>query len=210
MKIKTILFDFDGTVADTVGPVVDILNEIAPEFGLDQITEEELNRYRNQRNQDALKDTGVPKYKVLLILRRTWKEINARIPSLNPISGIEDVLRELKISGLQLGIVTTGLRDNVMKFLDNNNLDMFDFVDSGSSMFGKKKVLKRVLKEHELNPKEVIYIGDQTSDIEAAKNSGIKIIAVGWGFNLEKILKEHNPDYFVKEPKELVKILQDL
>jgi len=207
MKIKTVLFDFDGTIADTVDPVVDILNEFSASWGEKAITPEALEKYRSMRNQDAFKATGVPAYKVFFILRKVWKEIQERIPELNCIKGIKPALEQLDKDGFQLGIVTTGIKENVLKFLKANDLDMFDFIYDEKRMFGKKKALKKVLKEKDLNPQEVIYVGDQTSDIDAAKSLGIKIIAVGWGFNKESILVEQEPEYFINEPKELIDIL---
>jgi len=210
MKIKTVLFDFDGTIADTVDPVVEIINEFSNSWGEKTITPEDLEKYRNLNNQDALKATGVPAYKVFFMLRKVWKEIQRRIPELECIDGIKPALQQLDKSGFQLGIVTTGIKENASKFLEANDLDMFDFIYDGKQMFGKKKALKKVLKEKNLKPEEVIYVGDQTSDIDAAKDLNIKVIAVGWGFNREPILVEHEPEYFVNKPQELVKILEDL
>lgn len=50
-------------------------------------------------------------------------------------------------------------------------------------------------------------MGDEIRDIEAAKKAGVGAVAVGWGYNILKILKEQNPDYLVRSPKELAKVL---
>lgn len=55
---------------------------------------------------------------------------------------------------------------------------------------------------------EVIYVGDETRDVEAAKKVGVKVIAVTWGINSEKILRKQNPDYLIVKPKELIEVLK--
>ncbi|MFH1694499.1 MAG: HAD-IA family hydrolase [Patescibacteria group bacterium] len=214
MKEKTILFDFDGTVADTVGPIVEILNEIADDFGFPQIDGEILERFRNKENREALKyalEKGkIPKYKVPLIIKRVWSEIHKKIATWQPIDGMKEALLSLKRDGYQLGIVTTGSKRNVIKFLEGNEMEYFDFIYGGKSLFGKEKILQDLLKSHNLHPEEVFYIGDQTSDIEAARSVGIRSIAVTWGFNSEEILRKHNPDGFVTTPNDLEDVFKSL
>jgi len=209
-KTKFILFDFDGTIADTVNPIVDILNDLSEHFGYKKIDKETLEHFRNQRNQDALKATGIRPYKILLIAKRVRREIQKNINEIKPVAGIERALAGLVQDGHRIGIVTTGLKKNVEVFLKSNGFKNFEFVYAGKRFFSKGKILKRLLKKHRLSASEVVYVGDQTSDIEAAKQAGIKIIAVGWGFNSEAVLLHNNPDAFVKSPGELANSLQSL
>ncbi len=95
------------------------------------------------------------------------------------------------------------------KFLKINNLDFFDFIYSESNIFGKAKKLNGLLKEKKINPQSVFYVGDETRDITAAKEAGVKAIAVTWGFNGKEILKEQSPDYLVGNPEELIALLDD-
>ena len=153
---KTILFDFDGTVADTVGPIVEILNGMAEDFNFPQIDSEILENFRGQENKEALREAlrkgNIPKHKLPLIVKRVWSETHKQIASWHPIAGIENVLLALKEDGCQIGIVTTGSKANVIKFLDGNKMDHFDFIYAGKSFFGKAKVIKTLLKVHHLNP----------------------------------------------------------
>jgi phosphoglycolate phosphatase-like HAD superfamily hydrolase len=56
----------------------------------------------------------------------------------------------------------------------------------------------------------MIYIGDETRDIEACKKINVPIIAVSWGFNSHKSLASHSPTYLINNPKELVEIAKNL
>ena len=73
-----------------------------------------------------------------------------------------------------------------------------------SSLFGKHRTLKRFMKTCNLSTNDVVYIGDEARDIEAAHRVGMRIIAVGWGFNSEQRLRAQNPDVFIAKPEELL------
>ena len=57
-----------------------------------------------------------------------------------------------------------------------------------------------------LHPSNVLYVGDEVRDIEAAKKAGIRIAAVTWGYNSKKALEAYKPDYLVTKPEELLQI----
>ena len=93
----------------------------------------------------------------------------------------------------------------MLQFSKRNNLEVFDFVYSGSSIFGKDRVIRKVLKSLDIPLSNAIYVGDETRDVEAAKAVGIAIIAVSWGFNSKKILEARHPDYLIESVNELKK-----
>jgi len=113
----------------------------------------------------------------------------------------------LKKRGFQLGIITSNSRENVLGALEKNGLqDTFTFIYSGST-FGKHKVINKWLKIENINPEEVAYVGDEIRDIDAAKKTGIKVIAVGWGFNSPQALAAQNPNFLIERPQELIEII---
>ncbi len=61
-----------------------------------------------------------------------------------------------------------------------------------------------------MNSEEVIYVGDETRDIEAAKKINSKVIAVSWGFNTKEALARHNPDFLIHQPSELLDVMGSL
>ena len=60
-----------------------------------------------------------------------------------------------------------------------------------------------------LKNKEIVYVADETRDIEAAKKAKVRIISVTWGFNSREILKKQNPDFLVDRPEEILRIIDD-
>jgi phosphoglycolate phosphatase len=208
MPEKIIIFDFDGTIADSRNTLVEIANRLAVEFGYEPVEPEELFRLSNLSSRAIIKQSPLPPYKIPFLLRRVKKELNKEIASLKPFSGIEESLVQLKEYGYKLGIITSNLEDNVMAFLKNNNLSsLFEFVYSGTALFGKDKIINQLIRRNNLPVKQIIYVGDETRDIEAAKKSKVKVIAVAWGFNSASVLAKYKPDFLVTHPQELIQVI---
>ncbi len=199
-----IIFDFDGTIADTFDLALEIYNTIAPEYNCRPAGPEDHELLRTKKPQELLKTYGVTRLKLLTLLLRIRKELSRHIPDIKLVSGMEASLQEIRNSGYKMGILTSNSVSNVSKFLDINNLSgLFDFIYSGRSLFGKEKVIRRLLMHEQLSADRVIYVGDETRDIEASKNAGIPVVAVSWGLNRREVLASLSPDQIADDPKEL-------
>lgn len=209
MTVKVIVFDFDGTIADTYDAFVEIVNRLSGEFGYRPVSEAELAAYKHLSSRELVKKSEIPLVKIPFILRRVKGELSQKMQHLKPIAGMDTCLHDLTRQGYVLGILTSNAKENVVAFLKNNQLEnLFEFIYSGTTLFGKHKVINKVLQDRRLSAQEMVYVGDETRDIHAARNSEVKIVAVGWGFNSPEILQKHRPDAFAAEPQDLVKILQ--
>lgn len=204
----TLIFDFDGTLADTRETIFNILNNLAPIFHFRKVDKREALKLRHKESQEIVKVFGISRIKLPWISKRAKADLSGQLSQVKPVYNIKPVVLRLKRMKFGIGILTSNSRENVLAFLKRNDLDVFDFIYSGSSIFGKAIVLKRLLKNRRL--KSVVYIGDETRDIEAAKKASIPIIAVSWGVNSAQILKKHKPDFLVRHPKQLIKILSAL
>jgi HAD superfamily hydrolase (TIGR01549 family) len=210
MTVKVIIFDFDGTIADTLDAIVSITNRLALEFGYKQTTLEELAQLKNLNSRQIIDQSGISIFKLPFLIRKVKAELSKEIQRLSPIPGIKEALTELKNQGNSLGIITSNSKDNVMAFLETNNLqELFNFIYSGTT-FGKSKVINKLLKQENISPEEVIYVGDETRDIEAARKSNVKAIAVTWGFNSKQVLAEQSPDFLIHKPNDLIEVVGSL
>ena len=210
MAAQVILFDFDGTIADTYQAIADITNQLSTEFGYKALSPEEQELIKNLSSREIVKLSEISVFKLPFLVRRVRTELSKEIADLKPISGIKTVLTELKSRGYILGIVTSNNKENVDIFLKKNQLDrLFRYVYSGTAIFGKHRVLNQVVKEHHLTKADVIYVGDETRDIRSARKSRIASIAVSWGFNAAEILAQYQPDYLVARPLELHQAIAD-
>ncbi|MGB3262733.1 MAG: HAD-IA family hydrolase [Microcoleus sp.] len=207
---KVIIFDFDGTLADTIDILLSITNRLSAEFGFKPATKEEVAQLSNLTSWQILRYSGISIFKFPLLIRKLRAELRSEISDVQLFPGIKEVLLELKSLGFQLGIITSNSRENVLAALENNNLqDTFTFIYSGST-FGKHKVINKWLRQEHINPEEVFYVGDEIRDIDAARKTGIKIIAVGWGFNSQEVLALHHPDFLIERPQQLIEIMSNL
>lgn len=68
-------------------------------------------------------------------------------------------------------------------------------------------MLNRVLKQHNIDSAQAIYVGDETRDVEAAKRVAIATVSVTWGFNTRDILETYQPTHIIDTPLELVHLL---
>lgn len=203
MKQSVLLFDFDGTIADTVSEVLSIYNRIASESGLRQISMREFEAMREMNASDVPKFLNVSLLKLPFIVRRVRQELKKSIAEARPIDGIRETIRDLKEQGNRLYIVSTNSVPNIKLFLSRNGMKEFDGVFSVADIFGKHRKIQHMIKTHGWDPAKVFYIGDEARDIEAAKKSGVRSVAVTWGFNSGELLAEHRPDRLVRTPSEL-------
>jgi phosphoglycolate phosphatase len=210
MAVKAIVFDFDGTLADTYHAFVEIANRLSGEFGYKPVNPEDQDKLKHLSVRELIKQSEISPLKIPFVLNKVTSELRQKIQDIKPINGIPIFLKELKDNGYLLGIITSNLHENVLSFLKINNLEhLFDFIYSGTTLFGKHKVINQLLKQHKLIPNEIIYVGDETRDIRSAQKSKVKVIAVAWGFNSPEILAQHQPDFLIYHPQELIGAIKD-
>jgi HAD superfamily hydrolase (TIGR01549 family) len=211
MSKKVIVFDFDGTLADTFDALVMITNRLALEFGYPPTTPEELPKLRNLSSREIIRQSGVSLFKIPFFLKKIREYLHQEILNLKTIPGIKEALVQLKHEGYCLGILTSNSEENVKLFLTKHGMqDLFTFIYSETSLFSKDKSLQKLMKKNNLSSEEIIYVGDETRDIEASKKIHIKAIAVTWGFNSGEVLAKHNPDFLIQQPSELIEVLASL
>ncbi len=208
--MKTILFDFDGTLTDSFQQGLKLFNSLAHEYHYRKIKRNELKRLRNLPAREVQKILGISAIKMLFLVRRVRKELSKSATHTKLIPGWKKTLVLLKKQGYCLGIVTSNSHTIVKDFLKRNKINVFDFIKAGVRVFGKKRAIKKVLLRNAKETNNTVYVGDETRDIEAARKSNIKIIAVAWGFNSEKALKKMKPDAVIKKPEELIQALKRL
>ena len=149
---------------------------------------------------------GISIIKLPFWIKKIHSEMNNEISNISPTVEILPILLKLK-KKYQLGILTSNTQENVKLFLEKNNMNFFDFIYTGKSVFGKKNIIKKAIKQQKINRNKIIYVCDEIRDIEAAKKLEIKIIAVTWGYNNKNALEKENPDFIIDVPKDLENIV---
>lgn len=202
---KTLIFDFDGTLADSLPVVVDIINTLAKQFGYKTVDEKDLPQLQNKSQKELLKMFEISMLKLPKFLLQGKKMLYEQIEDVPVFPHLKEVLQQLHKTHT-LGILTSNSIENVEKFLQKHELDMFDFVHSEKNLFGKHKALKSLLNKYQLNKEESMYVGDESRDIEACHKIQLDIIAVSWGFNTKDLLEKYKPTFLIDTPEELLKV----
>jgi phosphoglycolate phosphatase len=207
MPVKTAIFDFDGTIADTFAAVVRALNTLADEFGYRVAQPAEFEQLRALPPREVAARLGVAWHKIPFIVTRARKELVRSMPTIAPFDGVIDALETLRSGGMSIGLLTSNSRENVDLFLAGNPI-AFDFISAGSGLFSKHRRLAAVLRRRKLSSAETAYVGDEIRDIEAGRALGMRVVSVGWGYTATPLLSAQEPDYMVSEPAELVRVLR--
>lgn len=201
----SIVFDFDGTLADTLEMVLTLYNEVAPSYGCKEAGEEIRDRIIQESYHDLMKEYGINSLKLAALMVRIRAEMGKRLADMPVVDGIPEALTALKQLGYRLGVLTSNSRKNVSAFMQHNGLaEVFDFIYSGKNLFGKDKVMAKMLSKEGLAKASVLYVGDELRDIEASKKVGLKVITVTWGLYKKGSLEALQPDAVVDTAAELV------
>lgn len=208
MAYRTIIFDFDGTLADTLEESRQIYNRLAPDYKLREVTAEELPSLRHFSLKELLNHLNIPKRKVPGLIARGTSMMRGNITNLELIQGIDAILPQLRERCSAFGVLTSNAPANVDLFLRARGLrNLFDFISSTSKLTGKAKHLRAIRKTFSLKSEEMLYVGDEIRDIKASKKAGIPIAAVTWGFNSPEALSAETPEHLISSPEEFLALM---
>lgn len=204
MKYRSLIFDFDGTLADTLDEALNIYNQLADEHNLRKIEDEEVHYLRHMKLSDFLDHLAVPKRLLPKLLYNGTRMLRSRIRHLRMINGMAEILPHLSEQSEHCGILTSNSVENVELFLEHHGMrNHFSFISSTSKLTGKAKHLSSICRTFSIEADDIIYIGDEIRDIKAAKKAGVPVAAVGWGFNSPEALVGANPNFIFHAPSEL-------
>jgi phosphoglycolate phosphatase len=205
---KTIIFDFDGTLADSMHLLVEITNELAAEFGYRPVTTQQITDLQKLSSRQILKMSGISIWQIPFLMRRFRLAFRQKTHLVKLFPDIAQTLQALRLSGYKLGIVSSNSVENISAVLSRHQVEhLFSFIDS-SSVFGKGRAIRASLRANYVRREEAVYVGDEIRDIDAARRSQIPSIAVTWGFNHADTLSVHQPDYLVNQPQEILQLFK--
>lgn len=205
---QVVIFDFDGTLANSISLAIRIYNDHAAHFGSLPITESDLSLLRqlvrDKGYASALKAKHVRISRLPAMLVTISKEMRAHMAEVKPYEGVILALEELKAKGYRLGVLTSNQEHIVREFLETHQYPLFDFIVSEKTLFGKDKALKRIIKKFALDKRGVVYVGDETRDVVACHKAGIDVIGVGWGVAGPEGFSKAKPTKLIQSPQEIV------
>jgi phosphoglycolate phosphatase len=204
MNCKLVIFDFDGTLANTFPLVLSMLDELADKFRTRKLNHEDLPHLRHYPPMKIMRMHRVKLWQVPSILRYTRLLMHGKAHLITRIDGIDEVIRDLSSRKIKLGIVTTNTRSIVEQVLGTDLFKLFDYFVGEVSLFGKPKALKKVLSQSGCLNSEALAIGDEIRDLDAATRANIPFGAVSWGFSSPEALSARNPLFTYTHPAQIL------
>lgn len=193
MTYKLAIFDFDGTLADSFDFFVASHDTLARRHGFAELDPARIDEYRGQEPRELMRRHGVPMWKLPIIAKDFMAMMARHADGIRLFEGIGEALHDLSVSGVDLAIVTSNSLENVRRVIGNEAIQRIRHIESGASIFGKRRRLERVLKKSNIARHQAIYVGDQATDARAAGAAGIAFGAVRWGYATAAMLDQHSP-----------------
>ncbi|WP_296698192.1 HAD-IA family hydrolase [Thiocapsa sp. UBA6158] len=201
-----ILFDFDGTLVDSLEVAFTAFRQVGPEFGCAPLSRERLERLRGMHALEVVHALGVPVYRLPQLATRMRRAMRADLMETAPIEGIGEVLETLLQRGHRLGILSSNARASVNEYVRRHRLPGLDAVNGGTGLFGKASALRRQARAQRIDPRCLVYVGDELRDLEAARDAGVRFAAVAWGYTPLESLAAAGPDFQCRHPRDLLSI----
>ena len=187
------IFDFDGTLADSLGLFLDIGDALADRHGFLRLDRRDLEAVRGLGAREMIRRQRMPLWKIPLIARQARALMAQQIDRVQPFAGIPAALDRLAAGGAALAMVTANGRDNVVRVLPPATTALFGEMECGVSLFGKARRLRRVIARAGVPAADALFVGDEIRDAQAARAAGVPFGAVAWGYTRLDALLAHGP-----------------
>jgi len=214
MKPVGLIFDLDGTLADTLDDITNSINDSFVQAGFDPVTRDRIRTLIGYGLRDLLKNAHPPSDENLLTTlidgyRRIYRE--RMLQQTRLYAGVAEFLDQLTASNIPLAVLSNKPHEFTVPICESL-LSRWPFVRfCGSSEDWLKKpdptTAIQMAEEMECKPECVFFVGDSSVDIETAKNAGMKSIAVTWGYREVGELHAADSDFCIHKPSELMVVL---
>lgn len=193
MKYKLIIFDFDGTLADSFPWLLSMVDQFADKYGFKRIEKSEVEALRGLNANKMLQQHHVPFWKMPFIAKDARNKMAEDIHLITLFEGIDQLLKSLSEKGVKLAMVSSNSFENIRKVLGPENAALIQYYECGVSIFGKSAKFKKILGKAGVRPGDALCIGDELRDLDAAERVGIAFGAVAWGYTAVEALQARAP-----------------
>ncbi len=220
VMIKAILFDFDGTVADTIDALKEGVNRTMRRHGYPEHTYEDILSFVNHGARDLIRraiPTELQTDEVLI--DRVFADYNRDYAQVYHLTdraydGVAESIARLHGQGYRIGVLSNK-QDRFVKglcasVLHEGTYDAAQGMEMGQPGKPHPYLAEKIARELGVSVQECIMIGDSDVDIATAKNVGMTHIGVSWGFRSEAFLREHGATHIARTPQELEDLIASL
>ena len=201
---KAIIFDFDGTLADSWEVMMLAFRRMAGKYGYPLPGWEQQVELKNLPVKDRFKKMGLPLSRIPEVIGNIRKTFAEQQDTLRPFPGMRETFLLLAERGFDLYVLSTNTREVIGNFLKAHAMAVAAGINPSQGLHGKHRTILELLQKQGLSREEVLYVGDELRDIEACRAAGIKIMVVTWGYDGQALLEKGQPDYIAHTPEEIL------
>jgi len=206
MRYRLVIFDFDGTLADTFPWVLGAMNDVADRFKFRRVREDELDDLRHCDAREVMRRLGIPRWKLPMIARYVRTRMAADIDQIKLFPGAGEMVESLADAGLKLAVVSANGEDNIRAVL-GPHAQRISAVAAGVSLFGKRGKLQRMSRMAEIEAQHTLVIGDEIRDLRAAHAARMAFGAVSWGVTRADALAAGGPEALFGQMADIPRLL---
>jgi phosphoglycolate phosphatase len=213
--LKLIVFDWDGTLADSVSKITECKQFLANKYGLPVPSEDTVRHVLGKKFEEAL-SICFP-YANTELLNKLGDEFHYLMRQKHYQAALfphaKEILSTLKTRDLKLAIATAKDRSEFNNALLHNELaGIFDITCCAKEYPSKPNptILHYLMETFNVTPDECLMIGDTTNDVLFATNANVKSICVTFGAHSKKMLQSLNPLAFIDEWKQFTEVIDRL
>ncbi len=211
-----VIFDLDGTLADTLDDLVECIDRALAEFGHDTLTSEQLRLMIGDGLRPLMRRaSGIESDEALDEIIRYYRGIyrEGMLRRTELFSGIPEMLDRLCAARIPMAVLSNKTHEFTAPMCEAL-LARWPFVSfQGMTEEPLKKpdptVALRLAEQLGFPPDRVYFVGDSAVDVETGRNAGMKSIAVTWGLREEAELTGADPDHVAHQPGQVAEIILD-
>jgi phosphoglycolate phosphatase len=192
---KLVIFDFDGTLGDTMGWFMDVSDAMAAKFGFRPIDRGNMESLRHMSARELMKLQKVSPFKLPAIARHVQTLMTADAHTIQMFPGVPEMLKTVHERGVRIAVVSSNSEENIRLVLGPDLCGLVSQFNCGASVFGKAGKFRKVLKAQGVKPAETLSVGDEIRDIDAAREVGMRTGVVCWGYTAPQALIDQKPDH---------------
>ncbi len=201
-RYRLAIFDFDGTLADSLPWFRASFQDMIVRFDLAQVGADEMEGLRALSARQIMARLKVPMWRLPAIAQDMRKRKLAAAGEISLFDGVEQMLSALQRFGIKAAIVSSDSEESVRRVLGPTAALVSGF-DCGAAIFGKHRKFRRVARRFGTKPADTICIGDELRDIDAARAAYMASGAVAWGYAFPAALQAAGPTLFFSSIAEM-------